>query len=32
MFPSNIVGNIFGFEQSKMFEAGEEKNNIKVNL
>ena len=33
MFPSNIVGNLFGFEQAKMFEAyAEEKNNVKVEL
>lgn len=33
MFPSNIVANIFGFEQANMFEADtEEKNNVKVEL
>ena len=33
MFPSNIVGSIFGFKEAKMFEADtEEKNNVKVEL
>ena len=31
MFPSNIIANIFNFEQEKMFEtSSEEKNNVKV--
>ncbi len=33
MFPSSIIANIFGFKESKMFEANiEEKNNIKVEI
>ena len=33
MFPSNVIANIFGFKQAKMFEANaDEKNNVKVNL
>ena len=33
MFPSSIIAKIFGFKESKMFEANiEEKNNIKVEI
>lgn len=33
MFPSSIIATIFGFKESKMFEANiEEKNNIKVEI
>lgn len=33
VFPSNVVGKLFGFKEQKMFEASiEERNDIKINM